>query len=112
VVRHEEVVIAILGAAAGLAGLALVGFAVLAAAVREPYGPSNKVLQLIRRPGVGLVIDFVVGMCAVGVATWWLTSPHEGSLLYTVTIVLFFVQIVGLVIVMIWAIRTLLARVI
>ena len=91
-------VLALLGASAGLAGLVLV---FLGLVLNAYAGLDNPVPKGTKRPyrqvGGGLLAAFAIGLACVVVAATWLTELQDNHTLYLATVYLFFVQIAALV---------------
>jgi hypothetical protein len=87
-----DVVPAIFGAAAGLAGLLLVFLGVSVAAFQAFAGdvPAAATVRF-RRAGAGILGAFLLGLLDVAVAFAWLLSP--GRALRDVAVVLFAVEL-------------------
>jgi hypothetical protein len=109
VVEHKDVVLALLGASAGLAGLLLVFLGLVVAAYGGlPGDVPNATRRPYRRTGVVLMIGFVVGLVCIGLAVTWLAELRGGEALYVSTIVAFAVQLVGLLVATCWTLQELL----
>lgn len=97
-VGHQDVVIAVLGAAAGLAGLVLV-FLGIVVTTFQSYNAVDAatVLPGFRRDAKVTLGSFASGLVSVGLSTaWLLTRNNEG--LYIAAIVTFGVQLLLLVV--------------
>lgn len=108
-VEHKDVVLALLGASAGLSGLLLVflGF-VVAAYTGLPGDVPGSVKTPLRRSGGVLVVAFAIGVLCVIAATAWLVRLTGGPTLYDLTVGLFGLQLVGLVVSTVWTLKELL----
>ncbi len=104
---HEDVVLALLGASAGLSGLVLV-FLGLVASATASFAPGTKpaIVNKARRPAYGVLASFGVGIACVGCAAWWLLLLHDNHALYLAVVWLFFAQLASLVVATVWAVRT------
>ena len=89
-VTRQDVMTAVLGASAGLAGLALVFLGVLLAALRD-LAPtaSARVLDRYRRPAVGALASFAACLVTVVLCATWLLLPRAGGC-YVAGVVAFF----------------------
>ncbi len=107
-VDHKDVVLALLGASASLAGLLLV---FLGFVVSVYSGLSDDHVRRIRdelgRAALALLGAFVVGLSCVGCAAGWLVGLGDDQSLYVAAVVLFFTQLVGLVAATAWTLRQL-----
>lgn len=97
-VAHKDVVIALLGASAGLSGLVLVFLGLVMGSIAS-FSPGTKpaIVARARRPAIWILVSFGVGVACVAVATAWLVHPHGAHLLYVATVSLFAAQLVTLV---------------
>jgi hypothetical protein len=103
---HEDVVLALLGASAGLSGLVLVFFGLVASATASFPGDTNKrVIAKARRPVFGVLTSFGLGIACVAVSTVWLLLSRDNHALYAAAIVLFFAQLTSLVVATTWAVK-------
>lgn len=104
--QHRDVVLALLGASAGLSGLVLVflGFVVSAASGFAP-GTKPEIVNRERRPAIAVLVSFGVGIACVGTATWWLVLLHDNRSLYLATVALFLAQLVSVLVATGWAVR-------
>jgi uncharacterized membrane protein len=108
VVEHKDVVLALLGASAALAGLLLVFLGLVTAAYGGLAGDDPpSVRGPLRRTALVLMADLGAGLAAVVCSTVWLTELTGGRVLYGATIVLFLVQITGLMVGTVWTLREL-----
>jgi hypothetical protein len=98
-VAHKDVVVALLGASAGLAGLTLVflGLVVSALATFDAGTPST-ILWRYRRPALAAVVAFIVSLGCVTTSALWLARLCDSHSLYVGAVVTFFGQIVLLLI--------------
>jgi hypothetical protein len=105
-VEHKDVVITLLGASAGLAGLALVFLGLVAAATGSyPPGTKPEIIARKRRPAWAVLLSFGLGVLCVSTAAWWLLLLHDDRRLYIGVTCLFFAQLVALVVATIWTMR-------
>lgn len=95
--EHKDVMVAALGASAGIAGLTLVFLGLVVSSVRayEP-GVSPKVLAKQRRPARTVLAAFGCSLLATVLAAAWLVSLGDPQWLYVTAVVAFFAQIVVL----------------
>lgn len=98
-VEHKDVVLALLGVAAGFAGLTLVFLGLVISTYQSFDGPTPApVLNRYRRIAVAILIAFGIGIGCVSTATLWLMGSGDNGFLYDATIGLFGAQVVALVI--------------
>ena len=109
-VAHKDVVLALLGASAGLAGLLLV-FLSLVIGMAGGFAadtPSAVMAPILRTAWVCLGA-FLIGIACIGVATWWLLELNgKSATLYGWTVGLFLAQLAALVIATLWTMKELL----
>ena len=106
---HSDVVIALLGASAGLAGLVLVFLGLVVAGYAALPGDSPaETKEPYRTTGSVLVVAFVVGLGTVGASTAWLLRLGDNHALYILTVALFVLQLVALVFGTFWTLAELL----
>jgi uncharacterized membrane protein len=109
VVEHKDVVLAILGASAGLSGLVLVFLGLVVAAYGGLAGDTPSAVRTpLRRTGWVIFLAFALGIACVAVATVWLLRLGGNQSLYVATASLFVVQLVALVIASAWTLKELL----
>jgi hypothetical protein len=96
---HENVVLALLGAAAGLGGLTLV-FLGLVVSSYQAFGTdtTKKIRGRYRRNASLVLVAFVVSLVTVVLAVSWLIQLHEHESLYVATVVAFMAQLGSLLI--------------
>lgn len=108
---HENVVTAVLGAAAGLAGLTLVFLGLI---VSDYQGRAASFTDEGRtryaRLAALVLFAFATSMACVAVATAWLLGSHNVEALYVVVVVTFFASLVILLAVTLVVVHRLLAR--
>jgi hypothetical protein len=108
---HQNVMTALLGASAGLAGLLLVflGFIVTASGTLDDDVPAA-VHASLRRAALVLLIAFGIGLISVALVTAWLvTAAHnDEEPLYVAAVTFFALQLVGLAVATSWTVRGLL----
>ncbi|MCA1706935.1 MAG: hypothetical protein LC808_28195, partial [Actinobacteria bacterium] len=99
VVERKDVVLAVMGAAGGTAGLTLVFLGFLVSA-RSGYAPATPraVLNRYRLPAAVVLVAFLVGVVCVAVCTWWLTDDGRNHYAYGISVGAFAVQLALLVI--------------
>jgi hypothetical protein len=108
-VEHKDVVLALLGASAGLAGLVLVFLGLVVAAYGGLAGDTPKAVKMrFRRAGRIVLIPFVLGIAALVLGAVWLMWPGQPGWLYVATVSLFFLQLVSLIGAALWTLRELL----
>ena len=103
---HQDVVIAMLGASAGIAGLTLVFLGLVIASLQgfQP-GTADKVIEPFRRPAATVLVAFGASILCVVLAAVWLVRPGDVRALYVATIWLFFVQLAALVVAVVHVMR-------
>jgi hypothetical protein len=105
VVEHKDVVLAILGASAGLSGLVLVFLGLVATATSSfAAGTKPAILKRARRPVFAVLGTFGVGIACVACAVSWLLLDGSGDV-YTATVLLFLAQLAALVVATVWVVR-------
>jgi uncharacterized membrane protein len=109
-IEHRDVVLGILGAASGLAGLTLVFLGLLVTAYQAETNPSDKYRARYRQLGGAILISFVVSMACVAVATVWLVELRNIQALYVTVVASFFVSLAILLIATGFVVRRLLFR--
>jgi hypothetical protein len=94
VVGRDVVMPTLLGASAALAGLALV-FLGLVLSAYQGFGPETprRVLERYRRPAVAVLISFASCLVTVVSGTCWLLT-RDNDVLYVLSVVLFFAELV------------------
>jgi hypothetical protein len=96
-VSHANVMLAFLGASAGIGGFTLVFLGLLSSAI-QAYDPGTPavVLRPLREAAAAVVAVFGISLVATALsATWLLTDDQQ--FVYVVSVVAFYVQLVGLV---------------
>ena len=109
-IEPKDVVIAILGSAAGLAGFVLVFLGVIIASYQSyPGEVPGPVVRPYRVAGTVLLAAFALGLVTVAVSLLWLIKggPNE---LYVWTIALFTLLLVASFGAAVWTTRTVLWR--
>jgi uncharacterized membrane protein len=109
-IEHRDVVLGILGAASGLAGLTLVFLGLLVTAYQAEPNPSDRYRARYRQLGGAILISFVVSMACVAVATVWLVELRNIQALYVTVVASFFVSLAILLIATGFVVRRLLFR--
>lgn len=105
-IEHKDVVLALLGASAGLSGLVLVFLGLVVTTTKAfPPGTNPSIVRRSRRPVIAVLSSFGVGILCVGTATWWLLLLRHNRLLYVTTVCLFLTQLVLLLITTGWTVR-------
>ena len=106
---HQDVITALLGASATLAGLLLVflGFILSTSSALDDDVPLavHKSLQTV---SLVLLIAFAIGLLTVVVSTAWLVTAPGDDPLYDTALSLFALQIAGLAAATAWTVRGLL----
>jgi hypothetical protein len=92
-VAHKDVIITVLGAAAGLAGLVLV-FLGIVVTTFQGYGPEQAaaVRPGFRRDALLTLAPFSLGVACVGLSIAWLLTT-DNQVLYIAALVAFIVQL-------------------
>ena len=95
--EHKDVILAILGASAGIAGLTLV-FLGLVIASLQGFAPGTRedVIKPFRRPAMTTIVAFGASIVSVALATIWLIKLGDVHWIYDLTVWIFFVQLVVL----------------
>jgi hypothetical protein len=97
VIEHKDVVISLLGASAGMAGLVLVFLGFLVAAIGAlPPGSDAAVYRPYRYTAVVVATTFGLSLCTVALSTAWLLSLDDNHGLYVTAAVLFIAQLVAI----------------
>lgn len=108
-VEHKDVVLAVLGASAGLSGLLLVFLGLIVAAYGGLPGDTPAAVKTpFRRTAWVLLVAFGIGIACIVVASAWLFQLTGGNVLYVTTDVLFVAQLAGLTVGTIWTLKELL----
>jgi hypothetical protein len=109
VVQHKDVVLALLGASAALAGLLLVFLGLVVGAYGGLAGDTPfSVKKPLMRVGRVCLAAFLIGLACVASATAWLLQLQGGQTLYVVTSALFVLQLLSLVGATVWTLKELL----
>lgn len=94
-VEDKDVVVAILGVSAGLAGLVLVFLGLVVTTYQSYAGDTpKKVLRRHRRAAGLLFAAFISGVACVALASGWLVARGSSGSLYKAVIAVFAVQLV------------------
>lgn len=97
-VGHEDIVLAVLGAAAGLGGFILVFLTLWVSTLQSfPPGTETRVLNAFRLAAYETVAAFLLGVLSVGSCVNWLANG-QGGLSYGLAIWSFMLLLVLLVI--------------
>jgi hypothetical protein len=105
--EHQDVMTALLGASAGLAGLLLVflGFIITASGSLDDDVPVA-VHKELQRTALVLVSAFGIGLVSVALNTIWLVTASGGDTpLYDAAVTLFGLQLIGLAGATGWTVR-------
>jgi uncharacterized membrane protein len=102
VVEHKDVVLALLGASAALAGLVLVFLGLVISAYSNLGAAPKGSKAPYRRSGVALLGAFRVGVSCLVVGLCELLLLHNNQYLYVTTVILFLGQIGALLGTSIW----------
>jgi uncharacterized membrane protein len=95
----KDIVIAMLGASAALAGLVLVFLGLVVVAYQAFPGDTPDAVRKRRRSSVPMVlIVFALSLASVGLSLAWLAVPG-GHLLYTVNLWLFVAELLGILVI-------------
>ena len=85
-VAHEDVVLAVLGAASGLGAFILVFLALWVSALQAfPTGTEAAVLRIYKLVAAETVFAFVIGVVSVGACMYWLTNG-QGNVSYAISL--------------------------
>jgi hypothetical protein len=107
----KDVVIAILGSSAALAGFVLVFLGIIIASYQSyPGGAPEAVVRPYRIAGVSLLAAFALGLVAVAVSLLWLISGGGTGPLYGWSIALFALLLASVFVAALWATRMVLWR--
>jgi hypothetical protein len=102
---EKDVVLAILGASAALAGFVLVFLGIIIASYQSyPGGVPDKVVKPYRATGGVLLAAFALCLVAVLVCLGWLVGGGPGEV-YGVTVALFVMEVVAVFAAALWATR-------
>ena len=94
--RGEDVVLAEVGAAAGLAGLTLVFLGIVVGTHQSTVaGASRRVLKRYKNPAWWLYGTFLLSLVEVGLGVAWLTS-NGGTAFFRVVAAVFVAQLVAI----------------
>lgn len=108
-VQHKDVVLALLGASAGLSGLVLVFLGLVVAAYGGLAGDTPRAVRApLRRAGWVILSAFALGVACVATAVLWLLLLTGAQALYVLTVGLFLAQLAALVFASVWTLRELL----
>jgi hypothetical protein len=108
-VEHKDVVLAVLGASAALAGLVLVFLGLVVAAYGSLAGDTPKAVKApLRRTGRVVLAPFGLAIVCMVAATLWLVRSGRSEGLYVTTLALFLTQLCALVGSALWTLRELL----
>jgi hypothetical protein len=91
---HKDVVLAFLGASAGIAGLTLVFLGLVVASVQafQP-GTARSILRRYQRPAITVLAAFASSLIATVLAACWLVVLGDVHGLYVAAVVMFFLQL-------------------
>jgi hypothetical protein len=111
VVEHKDVVTAILGAAAALAGLTLVFLGLVVTAYQAGSGSGSEAVRDRYEGFAALILTaFVASIACVAIATVWLVERHDNEVLYIAVVATFFASLAMLLVATVIVVRRLLAR--
>jgi hypothetical protein len=111
VVEHKDVVAAILGAAAALAGLTLVFLGLVVTAYQAASGSGSESVRDRYRGFAALILTaFVASIACVAIATAWLVVRHGDEVLYIAVVGTFFLSLAMLLVATVIVVQRLLAR--
>jgi hypothetical protein len=106
----KDVVIAILGSAAALAGFVLVFLGIIIASYQSyPGGVPELVVRPYRIAGISLLVAFALGLITVAISLLWLVTGGPGAL-YGWSIALFAILLASVFVAAWWATRMVLWR--
>jgi hypothetical protein len=95
-VSHVDVVIAVMGATAALAGLVLVFLGGVVSTYQSLVGRvATQTLERFRRAGAITLVVFLLGLATLAVSAAWLVADG-GATLYRVALVCFFAELAAL----------------
>jgi hypothetical protein len=98
VTTHQQVIVAVLGAAAGLAGLVLVFLGIVVSTYQSfPGDTPGGVVSGFRRAALLTLGTFVLGIACVALATGWLLT-RDNAFLYAAALAVFCVQLLMLLV--------------
>ena len=94
VTEHKDVMMAAVGASAGIAGLTLVFLGLVVTGVRafQP-GTSRSILARYRRPAITVMVAFATSLLSTVLAASWLVALGDVQWLYVLAVVTFFLQL-------------------
>lgn len=96
-VEHKDVVVAVLGVAAGLSGLVLVFLGLVVSAYQSYAADAPQTVRTrYRRVALGILAVFLLGMACVVTASFWLFGLNDNHGLYIATVWLFVAQVIAL----------------
>jgi hypothetical protein len=103
-VKHEDVVLAVLGAASAISALLLVFLGLIAGSLQAYDSSTAKsVVRPFKIAGTGISLAFLCSILSIGFALWWLVgSQPQGP--YGWTVGLFIAQLALLVIATGWVV--------
>lgn len=108
-VEHKDVVLAFLGASAGLAGLVLVFLGLVVAAYGGLAGDTPRAVKSsLRLTGGVIFIPFALAVACIAVSAAWLILLRTNQSLYVAVVLLFVLELVALAGSAWWALRRLL----
>ena len=92
--EHKDVMLAAVGASAGIAGLTLVFLGLVVTGIREfQPGTSRAVLARYRRPAITVLVAFGTSLLSTVLAASWLVALGDVRWLYVLAVVVFFLQL-------------------
>ena len=95
---HQQVIVTVLGAAAGLAGLVLVFLGIVVTAYQSfPGDTPDKVVSGFRSAAMLTLGTFVLGIGCVALATLWLLTRNN-AFLYAAALTVFAAQLLLLLV--------------
>jgi hypothetical protein len=94
VTEHKDVMMASVGASAGVAGLTLVFLGLVVTGIRtfQP-GTSPSILARYRRPAVTVLAAFTTSLISTVLAASWLVALGDVHWLYVLALIAFFGQL-------------------
>jgi hypothetical protein len=94
VVEHKDVILALMGASAGLGGLVLVFLGFLISALGSfPAGTDRALLNPYRWTALLSGAAFLLSVITVALTAWWLAGLHDNASLYGWSVATFAVQL-------------------
>jgi hypothetical protein len=94
---HKDVMLAFLGASAGIGGFTLVFLGLLSSTIqRYPPGTARAVLKPLRDTAVAVVVVFAASLLTTALCASWLLTDDQRAV-YLLAVVCFYAQLAGLI---------------